>query len=112
MTFVLDFIEIYAQGLFYLWPIFAALVGFIAALGLRIGAIEGWEPHDAMYFAFITATTINFGVVHPTTRRSKWLALWIALVGVLLTGLIVSIGLEAVAHAFRESRGATPPLSP
>ncbi len=112
MTFVLDFIEIYARGLFYLWPIFAVLVGVIAALGLRIGAIEGWEPHDAVYFAFITATTISFGVMHPTRRRAKWLALVIALTGVLLTGLIVSIGLEAVAHAFRESRGAAPPISP
>ena len=50
MKFVLDFIEIYAQGLFYLWPIFAVLVGFIVALGLRIGALEGWEPHDAVLF--------------------------------------------------------------
>ncbi|HOX20910.1 MAG TPA: potassium channel family protein [Gemmatimonadales bacterium] len=112
MTFVLDFIEIYARGLFYLWPIFAVLIGFIAALGLRIGALEGWEPHEAVYFAFITATTINFGDRRPTMRRSRWLALVIALAGVLLTGLIVSIGLEAVAHAFRESRGGAPPLSP
>lgn len=112
MSFVLDFIEMYAKGLFYLWPIFAVLIGVITALGLRIGAIEGWEPHDAVYFALITATTINFGVMHPTTRRSKWLVLGIALTGVLLTGLIVSIGLQAVTHAFRESRGAAPPLSP
>ena len=112
MTFVLDFIEIYARGLFYLWPIFAVLVVLIAALGLRIGALEGWEPQDAVYFALLTATTINFGVMHPTRRRSKWLVLVIALTGVLLTGLIVSIGLEAVAHAFRESRGAAPPISP
>ena len=65
-----------------------------------------------MYFAFITATTINFGVMHPTKRRSKWLVLAIALTGVLITGLIVSIGLQAVAHAFRESRGVALPMSP
>jgi membrane-associated PAP2 superfamily phosphatase len=112
MTFVLDFVEIYAKGLFYLWPIFAALVGLIVLLGLRIGALERWKPADAVYFAFITATTINFGVMYPTKHRAKWLVLCIALAGVLLTGLIVSVGLEAVAHAFRESRGAAAPISP
>ena len=111
MTFVLDFIEIYAKGLFYLWPIFAVLVGVIVALGLRIGALEQWAPQDAVLFALITATTISFGVMHPSSRRSKWLVLGIAFTGLLLTGLIVSIGLEAVAHAFRESRGAAPPIA-
>jgi hypothetical protein len=112
MEFVLDFLEIYAKGLFFLWPIFGVLVGFIAVLGLRVGALEHWKPADAVYFAFLTATTINFGVMHPTKHRTKWLVLCIALTGVLLTGLIVSVGLEAVAHAFRESRGGAAPISP
>ncbi len=112
MKFVLDFIEIYAKGVFHLWPIFVVLVGVIVAIGLRIGALERWAPQDAVLFALITATTISFGAMHPSSRRSKWLVLGIAFTGLLLTGLIVSIGLEAVAHAFRESRGAAPPISP
>ena len=112
MKFVLDFIEFYAKGVFHLWPIFVVLVGVIVAIGLRIGALERWAPQDAVLFALITATTISFGAMHPSSRRSKWLVLGIAFTGLLLTGLIVSIGLEAVAHAFRESRGAAPPISP
>lgn len=106
MTFVLDFITIYAKGMFFLWPILVVLVGTIMALGLRIGVLEGWTPTNAMYFAFITATSVGYGDFHPTKRRTKVLAIVIALIGVLLTGLIVAIGLEAVSHAFRESRGA------
>jgi len=38
MKFVLDFITIYAKGMFFLWPILVVLVRAIVALGLRVGA--------------------------------------------------------------------------
>jgi voltage-gated potassium channel len=109
MDLLLDFMKTYASRLLHLWPFVVALVGVIAALGLRIGAKEGWSKNDALYFAFITATAVGYGDFHPTKHRSKWLAILIALTGVLLTGLIVSIGLEAVSHAFRETRGTMAP---
>lgn len=112
MKFVLDFIEIYLRGLFYLWPIVLVLLGVIIGLGLRIGRVERWTTLNALYFAFITATSVGYGDFHPTKHQSKWLAIVIALTGVLLTGLIVAVGLEAVAHAFREARGASAPLAP
>lgn len=112
MTFLLDFIEIYSKGLYYLWPIVLVLLAIISGLGLRIGHLERWSPADALYFAFITATSVGYGDFHPTKHRSKWLAIIIALTGILLTGLIVAVGLEAVAHAFRESRGGMPPIAP
>jgi voltage-gated potassium channel len=112
MKFVLDFIAMYAKGMLFLWPILAFLLGAIAAMGLRIGALEGWTPTNALYFAFITATAVGYGDFHPTKRRTKWLAIIIALTGVLLTGLIVAVGLEAVAHAFRDARNAAAPISP
>lgn len=112
MEFVLDFVKIYVSGLLFLWPILLVLLGAIVALGLRIGQLEKWTPTNAVYFAFITATSVGYGDFHPTNARAKWLAILIALIGVLLTGLIVSIGLEAVAHAFREARGAGAPIMP
>ena len=112
MKFLLDFIEIYVKGLYFLWPIVVVLLAIISGLGLRIGHLEGWTPTNALYFAFITATSVGYGDFHPTKHRSKWLAIVIALTGILLTGLIVAVGLEAVAHAFRESRGAAAPLAP
>ncbi len=112
MKFLLDFIEIYAKGIFYLWPILAALLGVVVALGLHIGRVERWRPADAIYFALVTATSLGSAVLHPTKDRSKWLTVGISFAGVLLVGVIVSIGLEAVAHAFREARGARAPIAP
>lgn len=112
MEFVIDFLKIYASGLRFLSPILVVLIATIVGLGLRIGAIEGWSRSNALYFAFITATSVGYGDFHPTKHRSKWLAIAVALVGVLLTGIIVSIGLEALSHAFREVRGVTAPMAP
>ncbi len=108
MDLLLDFLKTYLSRLLHLWPFILFLVSVIAALGLRIGALERWAPSDALYFAFITATAVGYGDFHPTQQRSKWLAILVALIGVLLTGLIVAIGLEAVSHAFRETHSVAP----
>jgi voltage-gated potassium channel len=108
MDLLLDFLRTYFSRLMHLWPFLLLLVGVIAVLGLRIGALERWTTSNALYFAFITATAVGYGDFHPTRHRSKWLAIAIALIGVLLTGLIVAIGLEAVTHAFRETHGVAP----
>jgi len=108
MDLLLDFLKTYLSRLMHLWPFILLLVGVIAALGLRIGALERWTPSNALYFAFITATAVGYGDFHPTKDWSKWLAILIALIGVLLTGLIVAVGLEAVSHAFRETHGVAP----
>ena len=112
MELLLDFVKTYLSGLLHLWPFIMLMVVAIAAIGFQVGKIERWTLSNAMYFAFVTATTVGYGDMRPTTQRTKWLAILIALLGVLLTGLIVAIGLEAVSYAFREAHGVTAPISP
>lgn len=112
MEFLLDFIKIYAQGVYYLLPLFVALLGVIVLLGLHIGHLESWHPFDAVYYALVCATSLGAASPHPSLRRSKWLTVAISLIGVLFVGLVVSIGLEAVSHAFREARGVAAPIAP
>jgi len=112
MEFLLDFIKIYAQGVYYLLPLFIALLGILIVLGLQVGHVEGWHPFDAVYYALVCATSLGAASLHPTRRRSKGLTVAISLIGVLFVGLVVSIGLEAVSHAFREARGVAAPMVP
>jgi len=65
-----------------------------------VGRLEHWSSEDAVYYAFITATTVGYGDRHPTQRGSKFLAVVIALTGLLLTGVIVSLALNAATFAF------------
>jgi len=104
MKFALDFISTYLRDLTHLWSIFTVLLAVIAGLGLQIGKLERWNPVDSLYFAFTTASSVGYGDFVPTRPRSKLLAILIAFTGVLLVGLIVSVGLHALTHAALEAR--------
>lgn len=100
MAFTFDFIAIFFKGLFYAGPILLFLVLLIVALGQWVGKKEAWTKIDALYYSFITATTVGYGDFHPTTKSGKFIAIGIALTGLLLTGIIVAIGVKAAAIAF------------
>jgi hypothetical protein len=57
---------------------------------------------DSLYYGFITATTVGYGDFHPTRTRSKYKAIFVALVGVLFTGIIFAAGIAAIEAAFVE----------
>ncbi|MGD2076114.1 MAG: potassium channel family protein, partial [Gammaproteobacteria bacterium] len=66
-----------------------------------VGKKEGWSVEDAVYYAFITATTVGYGDFHPRKMVSKYLAIIIALVGLMLTGMVVAVGVHAASDAFK-----------
>lgn len=103
MEFTLDFLRLFTLGLFYVSPILLVLVLIITLMGLVVGKREGWSRADAVYYAFITATTVGYGDFHPSKKLSKHLAIGIALVGLILTGIVVAVGLHAAANAFEKT---------
>lgn len=105
MEFTFEFLIRFTNGLFYGAPLFLTLVTLILLLGMLVGRTEGWRRQDAIYFAFITATTVGYGDFHPHRLMGKALAIFIALTGMLLTGIIIAIGVEAAARAFEVVHG-------
>lgn len=100
MEFTLYFLRVFFTDLLYASPLLLFLVVLISFIGLRIGKIEGWSNSDALYHAFINATTIGYGDFHPTRRRSKLLALVLAFIGLIFTGMVVAIALHAADYAY------------
>lgn len=103
MKFTFDFIQMFLTGLFYIAPLLVSILLVIVVLGHFLGRLEGWSRLDSMYFAFITATTVGYGDFHPSKRLSKILAIVIALVGIIFTGIVVAIALQAGQHAYKET---------
>jgi len=83
MQFTFDFIRIFSLGLYYAAPLLVTLALIIAVLGHFLGSLEGWSKFDALYQAFVTATTVGYGDVHPRRKGSKLLAIAIAFVGII-----------------------------
>jgi len=103
MDFTWDFIRMFSIGLFYAAPLLATLALIIVVLGHFLGRLEGWSKFDALYHAFVTATTLGYGDFHPSKKGSKVLAIAITLVGIIFTGIMVAIALHSATHAFKET---------
>jgi Ion channel len=86
-------------------PVVGFLLLLAASIGLLIGREEGWSTSDAIYHAFINATTVGYGDFRPSKNASKALAILLALVGLVLTGMIVAIALHAANFAFAQAYG-------
>jgi len=109
MDFTFKFISIFSIGLFYTAPLLATLALVIVILGHILGRLEGWSKFDATYHAFVAATTLGYGDLHPRRKHSKILAIAITFVGIIFTGIVVAIALHAATHAFEETHD-TPKL--
>ena len=96
MTYPIEFFVAMVRGLSALSPILLTLLGIIVVNGLVIGRIEGWHIGDALYHAFINATTVGYGDFRPSHGVTKFLAIINAFLGLLLTGVFVGVGVYAV----------------
>lgn len=60
-----------------------------------------------MYYSFITATTVGYGDFYPKKNPSKSLAVVIAFIGIIFTGIVVGIALHASLHAFKATHNTS-----
>ena len=102
MKFTFDFIHVFFVELGYASPILIFLILCISLMGYIIGRNEGWSISDALYHAFITATTVGYGDFHPTKKISRFLSITIAFVGLVFTGIVIAIGVHATHHVFEK----------
>lgn len=96
MEFTVAFVGELARLIFYFLPLFMAPSLVIIFLALWIGRQEKWGKGDSIYFGFITATTVGYGDFHPKKNSSKFLTIVISLVGLIMTGILVALSIEAV----------------
>jgi voltage-gated potassium channel len=104
MGFTLEFLLSLAGLLRHVLPLFAGLAAIIAVLSIWIGRKEGWSVGDSLYFGFITALTVGYGDLRPSHGSSKFIAIVIALFGLITSGILVAIAVKAVGITF-EARG-------
>jgi len=97
----LDFLKQFGIGLWLTLPVLLSLAAAVTILGQFVGKTEGWSRFDSFYWSFITASTVGYGDIHPVKRGSRILALLIALLGVVLTGIIIAVGVQAMTLALK-----------
>ncbi len=100
MEFTFTFLKTFLYGLYYTAPLLLSIVFTTICLGQIVGHIESWKRFDALYWSFITATTVGYGDIRPSYRTSRVLSIFIALTGLIFTGIIVAIAVRSASYAF------------
>ena len=95
MDITLTFIQLIYLALQITAPILMLLIGLIIVLGLIAGRADKLPPLSALYWALITATTVGYGDIRPTSRIARILSVIIALLGLILFGMIIAISVRA-----------------
>ncbi len=86
-----------------IWPILSGVFFAMVGPGLLIGHIEGWRIVDALYFTFVTGLTIGYGDLTPRHVVSRLLAVVIGFSGIMLTGLVAAVTVQALQVTARKS---------
>jgi voltage-gated potassium channel len=102
MEFTQDFTFYFINGLVLAWPLLGSMALLISLAGVIVGKRESWEVFDSIYWAFITATTVGYGDIRPLYRLSKILAILIALQGMVFTGIMVALAINAAEISFEK----------
>lgn len=102
MDFSIAFLQILIWGIYLIAPILLILCFIIIVLGLIVSRIESWTKFDAFYWAFITALTVGYGDIRPKHKLSRVLSTIIALLGIMFTGIVVAVTVEATSRAFEK----------
>lgn len=89
------------------WPILSGVLLAMIGPGLLIGYIEGWGIGDALYFTFVTGLTIGYGDLTPSRAVSRLLAIIIGFAGIVLTGLVAAMIVQALRATTRSEADRT-----
>jgi len=93
------FLKQFGIGLWLTFPLLLSLGAIITLLGQAVGMKEGWSRFDSFYWSFITATTVGYGDLRPVQRRSRIVAILIAFLGLVLSGIVIAVAVHAATLA-------------
>jgi len=96
MRFSIDFMKAFFILLRKFFPIWGGIAILISIMGILIAQLEEeLSVGEALYFAWVTGTTVGYGDLAPTTGSTRVLAIIVAIMGITLTGIIVAMAIEA-----------------
>ncbi|KZY36418.1 Ion channel protein, partial [Alcanivorax sp. HI0044] len=101
MELALAFLALFMKAMVLGAPFLAGFLVVIVGLGQWVGQREGWSRFDAFYWSMITALTVGYGDLRPSHKSTKFMAILVAIVGIMFSGVFVAVTVAAATEAFR-----------
>ncbi|AEK72781.1 Ion transport 2 domain protein [Thermococcus sp. 4557] len=97
-TFFHEFLRV----LYYVKSILLGLFALIVVFGVVLSFQESISIGNGIYFAFVSAFTVGYGDITPTTPVSKFLcALVLPLLGMTFSGIMVAAAMQAISRLYQ-----------
>ena len=101
MELALAFLALFMKAMVLGAPFLAGFLVVIVGLGQWVGHREGWSRFDAFYWSMITALTVGYGDLRPSHKSTKFMAILVAIVGIMFSVFFVAVTVAAATEAFR-----------
>jgi voltage-gated potassium channel Kch len=102
MQMFVRFNKVFWRTIWHVRAVILALLALVVVNAVPIALIEKIPFGDALYFAFVTGLTIGYGDIVMQTPVGRLIALLIAVVGILISGMIVAAAVYAVKETLKE----------
>jgi voltage-gated potassium channel len=99
LEFTITFLKTFYLAIKLGAPLLLIIVVSILILGLIVGRIEKWKPGEAIYWSCVTATTVGYGDFRPARGFSRFLAILIAVHGLIIFAILGSVAVQATLIA-------------
>lgn len=106
-TLIRDFLDFLHHAFDLLHFVRGVLLGLLLVLVLcsaLLAASEGLAFGETLYLSTITALTIGYGDITPTTAIGRIVCVVIGFVGVIYVGIFVAVANRALAQGVEEKR--------
>ena len=93
------FLQHFRHGCRVIWGVLLLQLLLLVVAALVLTLVEPLDFGKSLYFTFVTALTIGYGDIAPTTDLGRITCVLVGIVGLIYTGLIVGIATYAVGKA-------------
>jgi voltage-gated potassium channel Kch len=98
------FVRHLSNMLHFVRGVLATLLLILLAFALIVAKAEGLSLGESLYFIFITALTVGYGDIAPTSGATRVVSVLSGVVGIVFAGILVAVSVRALEHAILEKK--------
>jgi voltage-gated potassium channel len=96
------FVQHFFGALYFVRGAMLVFLVLLLVCASAVAIAEGMSFGNAMYFVLITALTVGYGDIVPTTMWGKIASVAAGVIGLLLFGIIVAVNTRAMREMVRD----------